>query len=114
VSLFASLYLDENVDVLVAKLLRARGFDAVTAHERSTLGITDPEQLALAIAEGRALVTHNREHFVALHTEYLLSNQPHMGILITAMRRPGEVANRLAHVLDTFTADEIANQLLYV
>jgi hypothetical protein len=30
------------------------------------------------------------------------------------MRRPGEVANRIAHVLDTFTADEIANQLLYV
>jgi len=37
-----------------------------------------------------------------------------MEILITAMRRPCQVANQLAHVLEPFTADEIANQLLYV
>jgi hypothetical protein len=31
--LFAELYLDEDVSVLVAALLRARGFDVITARD---------------------------------------------------------------------------------
>ena len=112
--LFAALYLDENIDVLVAAVLRARGFDVVTTHERHKTGASDPDQLSFATAEARCIVTHNRDDFVLLHTQYVNNNQAHMGIIVAAMRRPGDIAERIAHLLDTFTADEIAGQLFYV
>ena len=108
------MYLDENVDVLVAAMLRGRGFDVATTRERHSIGASDPDQLAFAVAEARCLVTHNRDDFVLLHTQYVNNNQPHMGIIVAAMRRPGEIADRIAHLLDTYTADEIAGQLFYV
>ena len=111
---FGSLYLDENVDVLVAAMLRARGFDVVTTHEQHKAGASDPEQLLFAVAEARCIVTHNRNDFVTLHTQYVNSNQLHMVIIVAAMRRPSEIADRIAHLLDTYTADEIAGQLFYV
>jgi len=39
--LVAALYLDEDVDVLIAKLLCARGFRAVTTLEAAMLGAQD-------------------------------------------------------------------------
>jgi predicted nuclease of predicted toxin-antitoxin system len=113
-SLFAALYLDENVDVLVAAMLRARGFDVATTHERQKTGASDPQQLLFAIEEARCIVTHNRNDFVVLHTQSVNNNQSHMGIIVAAMRRPGEIVDRITHLLDTYTADEIAGQLFYV
>jgi predicted nuclease of predicted toxin-antitoxin system len=59
-SLFIRLYLDEDVNVLVADLLRARGFDVITARDAEQLSITDVAQFAYAVNQGRTLVTHNR------------------------------------------------------
>jgi hypothetical protein len=41
--LFVELYLDENVSVLVAQLVRARGFAATTTQEAGQAGKSDPE-----------------------------------------------------------------------
>ena len=59
-SVFISLYLDEDVNVLVADLLKARGFDAITAREAGKLNATDAEQFTYAVSQARTLVTHNR------------------------------------------------------
>jgi len=56
-SLFISLYLDEDVNVLVADLLKARGFDAITARDAGTLNATDAEQFTYAVSQARTLVT---------------------------------------------------------
>jgi hypothetical protein len=40
-TIFAQVYIDEDVDVLVGTLLLARGFDATTAREQQMLGETD-------------------------------------------------------------------------
>ena len=64
--LFIRLYLDEDVNVLVADLLNARGFDALTVRDAGKLQTSDAEQLAYAIGEQRALVTHNRSDFEKL------------------------------------------------
>jgi len=42
----APLYLDEDVSVVVATILQARGFDVVTTRDLGKLGRTDAEQLA--------------------------------------------------------------------
>ena len=113
-SIFAAVYLDENVDLLVAAMLRAQGFGVVTTQEANLVGASDAAQLAFAVQQKCCLVTHNRDDFVSLHKQYINENREHLGIIVAVMRRPGEVAGRLAHLLDTYTADEIAGQLLYV
>ncbi|MBW4479833.1 MAG: hypothetical protein KME54_24040 [Tolypothrix brevis GSE-NOS-MK-07-07A] len=44
-TIFAQVYIDEDVDVLVATLLLARGFDATTVREQQMLGEPDQTQL---------------------------------------------------------------------
>ena len=66
----AHLYFDEDVSVVVAAILRARGFEVVTTRESGRLGLPDAEQLAFAAGAGRALLTHNRfEHTVDIEPE---------------------------------------------
>lgn len=64
--LFAALYLDEDVDVLIATLIRVWGFDVLTTVAAGNLGKRDREQLAYAQETGRTLVTHNRADFERL------------------------------------------------
>jgi hypothetical protein len=60
------LYLDEDVDVLIAQLMRARGFVVVTTQEAGQLRNNDAEQLAYAVSQHKTLLTHNRVGFEAL------------------------------------------------
>ncbi len=59
-SLFICLYLDEDVNVLVADLLKARGFDVITARDAGKIQATDAEQFTYAVSQARTLMTHNR------------------------------------------------------
>lgn len=113
-ALFIALYLDEDVNVLIATLIRARGCAVITAREADNLGLGDEEQLAYAVSRGCALVTHNREHFEALAREYVTSERRHFGIILAIRRPPYEVAQRLLQLMDQPTADEMHNQLLYL
>lgn len=112
--LFAPLYLDEDVSVLVGDILRARGFDITTAREAKMLGRSDSEQLEKAISLQRCLFTHNRIHFEELHRQSIEGEKKHFGIIIGTRRNGYELARRIATLLDTLTADEIENQMLYI
>lgn len=81
--LFAGLYLDEDVSVLVATLLRVRGFNITTARDKNALGLDDAGQLARAVALGRCIFTHNRLDFEPLHRDYLAANQMVRGVMST-------------------------------
>src|SRR2546430_1649394 len=98
--LFIDLYLDEDVDVLVAQLLRARGFVAITTREAGQLGKTDEEQLAHASRDGKALLTHNRVDFEALARLYYESGKTHYGIILAARHPAHEVVRRLLLILN--------------
>lgn len=93
--LFADLYLDEDVHVLVADLLRAKDFQVVTAREAGRLGQADSEQLHYAASQRLAILTHNRVDFEALHRHYVDTSQVHSGIIIARQHRPYELAHRL-------------------
>jgi Domain of unknown function (DUF5615) len=90
-SLFIRLYLDEDVSVFVAQLLHPHGFDILTTREAQNLGYSDTAQLHFAATHRRTILTH-------------------------ANRRASdfELARRIMTVLNTFTAEETANQLLYL
>jgi len=61
------IYLDEDVRPLLAEVLRSKGYDAVSCVERGFFGLSDKEQLNIAIKERRAILTHNIKDFVQLH-----------------------------------------------
>jgi predicted nuclease of predicted toxin-antitoxin system len=113
-SLFICLYLDEDVNVLVADLLRARGFDAITARDAGQLRLMDAEQFAYAISQTRALVTHNRTDFEKLVQSYFDSGQMHYGVIFAVRRPPQEIAQRLLAILNQVTSEEMQNQVRYI
>jgi predicted nuclease of predicted toxin-antitoxin system len=112
--LFIELYLDEDVSVLVADLLRARGFVATTTREAGRLGSSDVEQLRHAITEDQTFLTHNRVDFEALAQQYFASGRSHHGIVMAVRRSPNEIVRRLLPILNSVTRDEIENQLRYI
>jgi hypothetical protein len=65
----ALLYTDENFDHPVAAHLRSLGHDVLTAQQagQANQAIPDSQVLAFAAAQGRAVLTFNRRHFVRLH-----------------------------------------------
>ncbi|MCA2682595.1 MAG: DUF5615 family PIN-like protein [Microcystis sp. M015S2] len=112
-SIFASLYMDEDMSALVARLLRSRGLDVTTVPEQSTLGKTDSEQLEFAASLGRCLVTHNRVDFERLHLQFIEEGREHCGIIVVPQKTAYEVVQRVGILVNTLTVDSINNQLLY-
>jgi hypothetical protein len=113
--LYVRLYFDEDVSVGIVDSLRQRGFDVLSTHDAHHLHLDDDVQLAFAVAERRALVTHNRHDFELHHKRYMAGEQTHYGIII-AKRRANDAAvvARLLDLLDSTTADEMINQLRYL
>lgn len=108
------LYLDEDVSIVVAAILVARGFLAVIVRDSKQLGRTDSEQLAFAADSNSVFLTHNRIDFQRLHREWLESGRPHSGIIVARRRSSGELAARVGRLLCRLDARELHNQLFYV
>lgn len=113
-TLFASVYLDEDVNPLIATLLIAHGFSAQAARDLDTLAATDDAQIATAVRLQACFLTHNRVDFEKIHAQFVETGRTHYGTVIAQGRRPHEVTDRLMRVLNNFTADEIMGLLLYV
>ncbi len=77
------LYADENFPAPTVEELRRLGHDVLTSHEAGISGraVPDEELLAYAIADGRALLTLNRRHFVRLHG----ARSDHAGIVVCSV-----------------------------
>lgn len=78
--MMARLYSNENFPLPVVEALRRLGHDVLTTHDtgKSNAGIPDDEVLRFAIANDRAVLTHNRQDFIRLHRE----NPDHTGIIV--------------------------------
>jgi predicted nuclease of predicted toxin-antitoxin system len=112
--LYGRLYLDQDVPVQLAGMLRAQGIDVVTTLEAGALGQSDAQQLADAVMAGRVFVTHNRLDFEHLHAEYLAESRAHCGIIIAVQRRDlGLTRDRVVDHLNRFDQEQLHNTLLY-
>ena len=105
------LYLDEDVRPLLAEILRDRGHDAISAVHTRRLGLTDEEQLSLAIAERRALVTHNIRDFVQLHPKFA---DRHDGLILSSQEPLNVILRRLLYFLCWETAESARGQLFWL
>lgn len=107
----ANLYADENFHYGVVKELRHFGHDVLTAREagQADQGIPDPDVLAYAIGLGRAVLTHNRRHFVRLHRQTSI----HCGIIVcTSDTNHVALAQRIHQAL--LTESSLDNNLLRI
>ena len=79
----ARLYSNENFPFPVVEELRRLGHDVLTVAEagKAEQAISDPEVVAFATGDGRAVLTINRKHFVRLHNE----SPSHAGIVVCTL-----------------------------
>jgi Domain of unknown function (DUF5615) len=107
----ASFLADEDFDCRVATRLRAHGHDVLTLAVLGLAGhrLPDAEILATARVERRAVLTHNRLHFVRLHR----ASVDHHGIVISShAREPGAQADRIDAVVRSVA--DLAGRLIRV
>ena len=97
-------YLDADLSPKIAVIGRGLGLDVVSAHEVGMTEAADADQLARAAAEGRVLVTRNRDDFLALTLAAYHDRAPHRGLLLVREIAPSHRASRLAHALRRWAA----------
>ncbi|MEI6329564.1 MAG: DUF5615 family PIN-like protein [Pseudanabaena sp. ELA645] len=78
------------------------------------LGKSDPEQLAFSASISRCILTHNRVDYEKLNLHYMINGIEHSGIIVIPQKPSHEIVSRTMVLLDTLTADELSNQLLYI
>lgn len=82
------LLLDEMISAKIAEQLQARGHDVRAVDQSPELrGLSDQDVFARAQQEQHAIVTYNREDFLALDRQYASRRHEHHGIVILHPRR---------------------------
>ncbi|MBM4137288.1 MAG: hypothetical protein FJ241_10730 [Nitrospira sp.] len=108
------LYLDEDVDPLLAKVIRDRGYDILSTHEAKMHKADDYKQIDFAASEGRAILTHNIRDFYRIAKEYAKINKFHAGIILSSQLPFKELLKRIIHLLNRQNAEDILNQIVWL
>ncbi|MFN0093818.1 MAG: DUF5615 family PIN-like protein [Dehalococcoidia bacterium] len=74
------VHLDECATAL-RPTLAAHGHDVTRARDVLPGGSSDPRQMAFAVADGRIMVTLNRQDFLLVHETWLLAGAHHFGVV---------------------------------
>ncbi|MBI1814208.1 MAG: DUF5615 family PIN-like protein [Deltaproteobacteria bacterium] len=108
------LLIDEDVHLLLSETLRRRDFDAQHVVELKRGGLSDPEQLAFAVKQRRAFLTHNIRDFVVIDRAYRAKGGTHYGILVCDHVPLRELLRRTLRCLGRKSEAEIHNQLVWL
>lgn len=104
-------YLDENLPVEIARQLRRRAIEVVTARDLGLLGATDEQHLARAIAMHSVLCTNDSDflHLASAGVE-------HYGIVFGQqdIHYIGEWVTWLALMHAIYTPDELKNRIEFL
>lgn len=99
------LLLDEMLAARIAEQLRERRREVVAVSERPELrGLPDDGLFERAQEEKRAIVTYNREDFLALDRRYRDAGREHTGIVILHPRRFPQGAGSLGALVESLEA----------
>ena len=110
------LYFDEDsARHSLARELRFRGADVITAIEAGMAGRADAQQLEWAASNGRALYSFNRGDFYKLHTTWLREGSGHYGIILSRQGLSvGEQMRRLLRLIAVRSAEELQNHVEFL
>lgn len=109
-----ALLLDEDVRPLLGEILRQRGYDVVHVLQIDRSGMTDTEQLAYAVSERRALLTHNIRDFILLDKKYREESNQHFGILLAEQVPLRVLLRRTVRFMSRHAANDVKNNLLWI
>jgi hypothetical protein len=107
--LYIALYTDADVDGRLAKQIRLRNFDAISAYEVGNGALEDDAQFEFAANQRRAIVTHNAHDFEPLVAQYYAQGKNHFGLIVAEQLPIGELLRRLLRLLNAVDADEMKN-----
>ena len=104
-------FFDQHMPSAVAKGLRLRGIDVLTAQDAGRCGFADPDQLQFATAEERVLVTYDPD-FLALAA----SGVRHAGIAYFHATKysVGQQIQMLALIQGVFVWDDMKDRVEYL
>ncbi len=108
------LYLDEDVDLLLAKVIRDRGYDILSTHEAKMHEADDYSQIDFAAPQGRAILTHNIRDFHRIAKEYVKNNKLHSGIILSSQLPFKELLRRTLRMLNKRNAEDISNHIVWL
>lgn len=109
-----ALLLDEDVRVLLAQVLRQRGYDVVHVLEAGRTGLSDLEQLEYAVAQGRCVLTHNIRDFVVVHKACQAEGRDHAGIIVSDQLPFRELLRRSLRCMSRLSTDDMRNRLVWL
>ncbi len=99
------LLLDEMLPTVTAKQLRGRSHDVIAVGERPELrGFPDPDLFEHVQQEQRAIVTYNREDFLALDRQYRSQGRSHHCVVILNSRRFPQGAGTIGSLIRSLEA----------
>lgn len=104
-------YLDENLPVEIARQLRLRGIDVVTARDLGLLGGGDVQHLARAQAMGCVFCAHDADFL-----ELAASGVEHQGIVFGQqdVHYIGDWVNWLTLMHAIYTANDMTNRIEFL
>lgn len=115
------LLLDEHINPEVARQLRKKGYDVLSAEEARMRQASDEELLRFAARENRALVTYNIRDFQMLLWQWHRAGRHHSGIIFVSektvsQRTIGPLMRALRNLLDTAprSPDWLSDQGLFL
>ena len=113
--LYLAIYSDEHVTPMLARLLRARGYEAQSFLEAGMANAKDAAHFHYAVTHGFTLLTNNIDDFVLLAEDWIMQGRHHHGVILLP-RQVGisELLRRCLILLDSLTADEAIDRILYL
>jgi predicted nuclease of predicted toxin-antitoxin system len=108
------LLLDEHIWEDLAAVLGSQGYDVVHLNHTEHRGMDDEPLLALAAAQSRAVLTYNHRDFVPLARAWFEADREHAGIILSIQLPPGELLRQTRRLLQSLTADELANMVRWL
>lgn len=115
-----AFYLDNDVSLDVAPLLREHGHDVTSTRDLRLFRASDVDQLLTAVRNGWVLLTYNRRDFTLLHDAWQtwpaafgLALPPHRGILALDPAPATEIAGAITAVVAEALPSVWENELLW-
>ena len=88
--------------------------DVAHVYELERGGMSDADQLAYSVQEGRAILTHNAKDFVPLAVEYFFNAHMHPGIILSPQIAKGELIRRALNLLRSLSAEDVVGTVRYL
>jgi hypothetical protein len=104
-------YLDENLPVEIARQLKLRGIDAITARDLGLLGVADEEHLAQATELQRVLCTYDSDYL-----QLAAEGAAHAGVVFGQQDSHylGDWVNWLSLMHAVYTPDEMVSRIEFL